>query len=104
MPRLLVEMEVEGSELPAALIASFEEVTQSVTHAHNLRGSVSLVLIDDDQMCALNNQFRSKDRTTDVLSFDLGPLPGLPGGDEVVCKEIYIYEFDKGKWRINFRK
>ena len=90
MTKLLVENEVEGSELPSALIASFEALKQSVAHAHNLRGSVLLVLIDDDQMCTLNSQFRSKNRTTDVLSFDLGPLPGLQESEGVVCKEIYI--------------
>ena len=90
MTTLLVEVEVEGSELPTALIASFEELTQSVAHAHDMRGPVSLVLIDDRQMCALNSQFRSKNRTTDVLSFDLGPLPELYKDKEVSCKEIYI--------------
>ena len=90
MTKLLVENEVKGSELSTALIASLEALTQSVAHAHNLRGLVSLVLIDDDQMCTLNSQFRSKNRTTDVLSFDLGPIPGLQGREEVVCKEIYI--------------
>ena len=81
---------VEGSELPTALIASFEELTQSVAHAHDLIGLVSLVLIDDKQMCALNNRFRSKSRTTDVLSFDLGSLPDSQRDEEVPCKEIYI--------------
>ena len=90
MKTLLVEFELEGSELPTALIALFEELTQSVIHAHALRGPVSLILIDDKQMCALNSQFRSKNRTTDVLSFDLGPLPTLQRDEEVPCKEIYI--------------
>ena len=89
MTTLLVEVEVEVSEL-TALIASFEELTQSVAHAHDLRGPISLVLIDDRQMCALNSQFRSKNRTTDVLSFDLGPLPNLQRDKGVPCKEIYI--------------
>ena len=81
---------VEGSELPTALVASFEELTKSVAHAHDLMGPVSLVLIDDKQMCALNSRFRSKSRTTDVLSFDLGPLPDSQSDEEVPCKEIYI--------------
>ena len=88
MTTLLVEVEV--SELPTALIASFEELTQSVAHAHDLIGPVSLVLIDDKQMCALNSRFRSKSRTTDVLSFDLGSLPDSQRNEEVPCKEIYI--------------
>ena len=90
MTTLLIEIEAKGSKLPTAQIAKCEELTLSVVRAHDLRGPVSLVLIDDKQMCALNSQFRSKDRTTDVLSFDLGPLPGLQGLEEVVCKELYI--------------
>ena len=88
MTTLLVEM--EGSELPTALIASLEALTQLVAQGHDLRGPVSLILIGDKQMRELNSQFRSKDRTTDVLSFDLGPLPDLQEGEEMVCKEIYI--------------
>ena len=90
MTTLLVEVEVEGAELSKALLTQFEELTQSVARSHDLQGPVSLVLIDDELMRELNGQFRSKDRTTDVLSFDLGPLPAPQGADEMVCKEIYI--------------
>lgn len=50
---------------------------------------LSLALVDDAQIQALNLEWRQKDRPTDVLSFPAGPpLPGIPGphllGDVVI--------------------
>lgn len=43
-------------------------------------GGVALLLTDDEKMRALNNDFRNKDRPTNVLSFPSGaPAPGFIG-------------------------
>jgi rRNA maturation RNase YbeY len=39
------------------------------------RAELSLSLVDDDEMRALNRRFRGKDRPTDVLSFPLHDAP-----------------------------
>ncbi|MEO8681944.1 MAG: rRNA maturation RNase YbeY, partial [Vicinamibacterales bacterium] len=42
------------------------------------RGDVSVALVSDRRMRALNRQFRGKDNATDVLSFPAGKPKGLP--------------------------
>lgn len=49
-------------------------------------GDVCIVIVDDAEMRALNNQYRAKDTPTDVLAFPIadGTRPGEPFGDVVV--------------------
>ncbi|MBK8482605.1 MAG: rRNA maturation RNase YbeY [Proteobacteria bacterium] len=52
-------------------------------------------LTDDDEIRALNQRFRGQDRTTDVLSFPLGPWPAelaeLAGGPtELLLGDVFI--------------
>ena len=47
-----------------------------------LRGSVDLLLTDDRTMRRLNREFRGKNKSTDVLSFPAGAMPGLPEAQE----------------------
>ncbi len=55
-----------------------------------MSGPVQLVLTEDESMRNLNASYKGKDRTTDVLSFDLGiPPADLPDLAEV-GGEIYI--------------
>lgn len=44
-------------------------------------GEVAVLLTDDDDMQALNRDWRGKDRPTDVLSFPAGPAPAGFLGD-----------------------
>ncbi len=90
MPILHIECSIKDDAISPELGATFDELAQRVQQRHRLTGSIMLVLTDDAHMHALNAQFRAKDRTTDVLSFDLGaPLP-IDEGDETAYKEIYI--------------
>lgn len=56
------------------------------------RSSCTLVLTDDDEIRALNRDFRSMDRATDVLSFHLQELGGEadPAGNGVNLGDIVI--------------
>jgi probable rRNA maturation factor len=56
------------------------------------RSSATLVFTDDDEIRALNRDFRRHDRATDVLSFHLQELAGEddPAGDGVELGDIVI--------------
>jgi probable rRNA maturation factor len=55
------------------------------------RGRVTVALVSDARIRALNRQFRGKDSATDVLSFWVrpGPEPGSPSlGDIVIARGV----------------
>ena len=51
-----------------------------------LRGTVNVVITDDDSMCALNKKFRKKNKPTDVLSFP-SDIKGH-AGDIAISKQM----------------
>ena len=66
-------------------LAALHQIATQVACVHALPDAVQLVLIDDDYMSDLNTTYRSKEGTTDVLSFDLGTIP-----DQDSSGEVYI--------------
>lgn len=64
-------------------LAALHQIAARVACVHALPDAVQLVLIDDDYMSDLNTTYRSKEGTTDVLSFDLGTIPGQDSSGEV---------------------
>jgi probable rRNA maturation factor len=54
------------------------------------RGDVSIAVVSDRRMRALNRQFRGKDRVTDVLSFPATHMPGVSSflGDIVIAAGV----------------
>ena len=69
--------------LHADALAVLHQIAAQVACVHALPNAVQLVLIDDDYMSDLNTTYRSKEGTTDVLSFDLGTIPGQDSSGEV---------------------
>ena len=61
---------------------------------------VSVRIVDADEIRALNSEYRSKDKPTNVLSFPAGKVAGLPAdipvllGDVVVCASVVCDEAD----------
>lgn len=51
---------------------------------------ITILLTDDDSMRALNRQFRSEDKSTDVLSFSFGDEIPLPDSDLPYLGDIAI--------------
>ncbi|GAB6073407.1 rRNA maturation RNase YbeY [Nautilia lithotrophica] len=45
---------------------------------------IELILTDDKEIKEINKQFRNKDKATDVLSFPLEAMPGMPLGSIVI--------------------
>ena len=56
----------------------------------NARGDVSIAVVSDRRMRALNRQFRGKDYATDVLSFPSAPSTSLRAGDRGFMGDIVI--------------
>ena len=54
------------------------------------RGDVSIAVVSDRRMRALNRQFRGQDMTTDVLSFPATQMPGVSVflGDIVIASGV----------------
>jgi probable rRNA maturation factor len=88
MPVLQVHYQDGVAPLPNSLDSRFCRLGQCIGERHDLEGEVLLILTDDQHMRFLNANFRAKDRTTDVLSFDLGAPEGVPNA--APSKEIYI--------------
>ncbi|MFT3841783.1 MAG: rRNA maturation RNase YbeY [Myxococcaceae bacterium] len=76
----LIEVRSEVRSARAAkLVASLEQWGAAFLATLKLRDSVlSVVVVGDARMKALNSQWREKDKTTDVLSFPAGDAVG-PG-------------------------
>jgi probable rRNA maturation factor len=72
----MMEVAVSGEAIPRFSRAAIGEfVTECIQAIRKARaapfqvGEVSIVLVDDKEMRALNRQYRRKDKTTDVLTF-----------------------------------
>jgi probable rRNA maturation factor len=83
----VIQVDVTGPAVPRfprRQIAAFVRATlralgPSVPQSRAV-GSVSIALVDDRQMRALNSSFRHVRRTTDVLTFPAGAADAEPGG------------------------
>ena len=74
------------------------------------KGDVSIAVVSDRRMRALNRQFRGKDTATDVLSFPATQMPGVSSflGDVVIVAPLidrlmhhgHLLKFDGKSWRL----
>lgn len=75
-----------GVRLPVRQLHRLFQIVMAGESRPGWRAAVNLVLIDNPSMRRLNNEYRSVDRPTDVLSFNIDP-PEDPDG---VFGEIYL--------------
>ena len=54
------------------------------------RGDMSVALVSDAKMRALNRRFRGRSQATDVLSFPMDPDPRLPGFTPCLLGDVVI--------------
>ena len=80
---LYIVQDANLAPLHADALAALHQIATQVACVHALPNEVQLVLIDDAYMSDLNTTYRSKGGTTDVLSFDLGTIPGQDSSGEV---------------------
>ncbi len=83
--RLIVFKEV-ATRVPRARLMRLFDIVCKGEKAARMRGCVNLVFVGDARIKKLNSQFRSIDRATDVLSFNLD----VPDEPDDVFGEVYI--------------
>ena len=96
----MIELDLRVAD-PAwdSALANISGVCQSALNAgaaqKQAKGEVSLLLTTDDEIQALNRDYRGKDKPTNVLSF---PQSGLLLGDIVLARETIAREAaEKGR-------
>ena len=85
MIKLHVFKEVTSRAPKKKLSLLFKAITKEESHAR-LSGRINLVFTTDQRMRRLNRQFLSRDKTTDVLSFNLDDQTEV----DHIFGEIYI--------------
>ena len=94
MPSVDVQIACEAQGVPSP-----DEIRRWVAHAALAEANVSAAeisvrVVDEAEMQALNRDYREQDRPTNVLSFPAGVVEGLPEdatptlGDIVVCASV----------------
>ncbi len=85
-----IESNSQSQQIPA--LAELERWISAALQSQKLEDAeVSLYIVDEDESQQLNNQYRSKDYPTNVLSFpaDIPEEVGVPLlGDLVVCAPV----------------
>jgi probable rRNA maturation factor len=97
---VLVRAPVRGRLDPRTIRRRLQRLLEALGHADD---TVCVVLTDDEELRALNHQWRSKDKATDVLSFPAA-APGFvqaPGqsrelGDVLVSLETAARQAEEG--------
>ncbi len=92
MVRLSVEVR-RGAHAARVL----REAARAQLAALRLSGELSVTLVSDRRMRALNRQWRGKDRPTDVLSF---PQHGAAVGDVVISLDSARRQAREGGWSL----
>ena len=85
-----VQNAAAGTAAPAA--AQVRKWARSAL-APDVRGELTVRIVDANESAALNSRYRAKKGATNVLSFKADPTPAaadelLPFGDVVICAEV----------------
>lgn len=93
-----VERSIRQGRIPrSAICAALEQVGKG----EHLAGSVRVIVVADAFMRRLNQTFREKDRSTDVLAFPLGdPFP--VAGAVTLMGEVYCNYDHARRWQRQF--
>ena len=75
-----IQFDEQMGTLDLEILARLEPVVEHACSRFGLPGPVHVIITSDNRMQQLNSEFRNKEETTDVLSFDLG-------GDDLLSPE-----------------
>nr|WP_228050631.1 rRNA maturation RNase YbeY [Pontibacterium sinense] len=84
-----MQQEVEASDLPSE--TQFNDWVVAALTSRKDEAELCIRLVEADESQALNNQYRGKDKSTNVLSFPFEVPEDIPLnllGDLVICAEV----------------
>jgi len=79
-----------GAEVPSA--EHIRQWAESALDAGGMRDfGLTVRIVDEEEMLALNGTYRNRSKTTNVLSFPFESVPGIEqtyAGDVVICQQV----------------
>jgi probable rRNA maturation factor len=91
--RIAVQYAVSGDGIPAAEL--IQQWADKALQERSGSAELTVRVVDEAEITALNRQFRGKDGATNVLSFPYENMPGVTSdllGDVVVCAPVVANE------------
>jgi probable rRNA maturation factor len=91
--RIDVQYAVSGDGIPAAEV--IQQWADKALQERSGSAELTVRVVDEAEITALNRQFRGKDGATNVLSFPYEGMPGVTSdllGDVVVCAPVVANE------------
>jgi len=92
---LTLDLQNESLEPNLPDSKSFHQWVSIALSKRAIDTEVSIRLVDEDESQSLNKTYRSMDKPTNVLSFPVINIPGMPMqhiGDLVICVDVVLKE------------
>lgn len=88
--KVIITNQQKAVKIPAGLRLMLRRCCTAVLRMEGFEGDaeVNITFVDDEQIHAMNKQFRNKDSATDVLSFPLGENGIWDVNPDTGCKEL----------------
>lgn len=88
--KVIITNQQKAVKIPAGLRLMLRRCCTAVLRMEGFEGDaeVNITFVDDEQIHAMNKQFRNKDSATDVLSFPLGENGIWDINPDTGCKEL----------------
>ena len=87
---LAIDIEDEAWDTLPGLSRLAEEAASAALAGRGVNGAVTLLFTSDDEMQALNKQWRGKDKPTNVLSFPAAGGMPVPAGEDPPLGDIAL--------------
>ena len=88
--KVIITNQQKAVKIPSGLRLMLRRCCTAVLRMEQFEGDaeVNITFVDDEQIHAMNRQFRNKDSATDVLSFPLGENGIWDVNPDTGCKEL----------------
>jgi len=98
---ITLDLQIATDEIDLPEEALFEQWTKAALNQYNKNFELTIRLVDSEESQSLNNQYRQKDKPTNVLSFPFEVPEGIELdllGDLVICANVVKQEaFEQNK-------